>query len=306
MVPFNAKPRVLVVEDDKVQSQRFMAILSKADIDSTAVADGVEALGNMEQALPDAVLTDLQMPRMDGLKLVCEIRRLFPFVPVVLMTSHGSEQIAAQALRQGAAGYIPKNSSSREFIEMIEEVLESARHRGQRRRLFERLDSSEYQFTLHNDEELIGPLVIFFQEELDRLDLCDENVRIRVGVALREALINASQHGNLEVSSELRQEDENEYHQLVSERIQAAPYCDRRVDVRAHYTRERVRYEISDDGPGFDPRSLPDPTDPSNLERVGGRGLLLIHAFMDEVHHNERGNQIVMIKHRDKPAPEAS
>ena len=57
-----------------------------------------------------------------------------------------------------------------------------------------------------------------------------------------------------------------------------------------------VTYAIRDEGPGFDPSTLPDPTDPANLERVSGRGLLLIHAFMDEVRHNPTGNEITMVK----------
>jgi anti-sigma regulatory factor (Ser/Thr protein kinase) len=57
-------------------------------------------------------------------------------------------------------------------------------------------------------------------------------------------------------------------------------------------------FVVRDEGPGFDPTSLPDPTDPINLERVSGRGLLLIQTFMDHVEHNETGNQITMIKRR--------
>jgi anti-sigma regulatory factor (Ser/Thr protein kinase) len=48
---------------------------------------------------------------------------------------------------------------------------------------------------------------------------------------------------------------------------------------------------------------LPDPTDPANLERISGRGLLLIRTFMDEVHHNAKGNEVVMIKRRRVPSP---
>jgi anti-sigma regulatory factor (Ser/Thr protein kinase) len=46
----------------------------------------------------------------------------------------------------------------------------------------------------------------------------------------------------------------------------------------------------------FDPGTVPDPTDPANLERIGGRGLMLIRTFMDEVEHNEKGNRIILRK----------
>ena len=65
-----------------------------------------------------------------------------------------------------------------------------------------------------------------------------------------------------------------------------------------HATLDSATIIIRDEGPGFDLSSLRDPTDPENLEKAGGRGLLLINAFMDEVRHNERGNQITMIKNK--------
>ncbi len=59
-------------------------------------------------------------------------------------------------------------------------------------------------------------------------------------------------------------------------------------------------FVVRDEGQGFDPALLPDPTDPVNLERVSGRGLLLIQTFMDRVEHNARGNEITMVKFRAK------
>ena len=64
----------------------------------------------------------------------------------------------------------------------------------------------------------------------------------------------------------------------------------------ARESHSEATYIVRDEGPGFDPSILPDPTDPENLGKVSGRGLLLIRTFMDEVYHNERGNEIAMIK----------
>ena len=57
-----------------------------------------------------------------------------------------------------------------------------------------------------------------------------------------------------------------------------------------------AEFVIEDQGSGFDPGSLPDPTDPANLERVSGRGVLLMRTFMDEVDFSERGNRVTMRK----------
>ena len=72
--------------------------------------------------------------------------------------------------------------------------------------------------------------------------------------------------------------------------------------VQVELTSEGAVYRIHDQGRGFDPKSLPDPTDPRNLERSSGRGLLLMRTFMDDVSFNSTGNLVTMIKRRDKPA----
>ncbi|HEX4634034.1 MAG TPA: ATP-binding protein [Gemmatimonadales bacterium] len=124
---------------------------------------------------------------------------------------------------------------------------------------------------------------------------------VLLGVALHEALTNAMLHGNLELSSSLREADEKEYYRQSVERRDKEPFAQRRVRVTARYTHRELSFTIRDEGNGFDPALLPDPTDPANLGRVSGRGLLLIQTFMDRVEHNAKGNQITMIKYRTPP-----
>ena len=73
----------------------------------------------------------------------------------------------------------------------------------------------ESAFILENDPELILPLLKLLHEEIEGLNICDQCGQLQVGVALQEALYNALFHGNLEVSSELRQEDERLFEAVV-------------------------------------------------------------------------------------------
>ena len=86
--------------------------------------NGKEALEEIEKHIPDLVLTDMQMPEMNGLELVTAVKEEYPFIPVLLMTAQGSEEIAVQALRRGAASYVPEAASGPGF----------ARNRGARPR----------------------------------------------------------------------------------------------------------------------------------------------------------------------------
>src|SRR4029077_2239382 len=89
--------------------------------------NGKEAVEQFEQQMPDLVVTDLQMPEMNGLELVELVRELHPGVPVVLMTGFGSEDIAREAIEKGAASYVPKHDLAAELVETVGRLLATAR-----------------------------------------------------------------------------------------------------------------------------------------------------------------------------------
>ncbi len=296
--------RILVV-DDSVVDRRLAGGLLQEDgvLEIDYAIHGAEALTKMEQATPGLVLTDLIMPEMDGLQLVAAIRDAYPLVPVILMTSQGTDEVAVEALQQGAASYVPKRSLARSLLATVHRVLAISSRQQTQTRLMGCMTRSDYAFALENDCRLFAPLVTYMQEEITRLGLCDESERTRVGVALEEALVNALYHGNLEVDSALREEDEGAYYAMVEQRREQAPFGRRRIHVRASLSRHEAQLEVRDEGSGFDPASLPDPTDPANLDKPCGRGVLLMRTFMDEVVYNDRGNAVTLTKRRRGDVP---
>lgn len=192
---------VLIVDDYLVDRRIAGGIVEKVKgLRAAYAADGREALQAIGAEAPAVVLTDLQMPGMDGLTLVQQIRERFPRLPVILMTAYGSEDVAIQALRAGAANYVPKKALARELGETLRRILDLSADDRHRMRVFEALESRESSFRLENDPGLITPLIQVLQEDLGAMDVCDATARTRVGVALQEALSNALYHGNLEVS----------------------------------------------------------------------------------------------------------
>jgi CheY-like chemotaxis protein/anti-sigma regulatory factor (Ser/Thr protein kinase) len=300
-------PKILIVDDSRMDRQLAARVLQKHTawaelspddhLDLSYAEDGAAALSMINASAPDLVLTDLNMPNMDGLQLVEEVRIHHRQVPVILMTAQGSDEIALRALRSGAASFVPKKLLAQELLETVLSVLESANASRSHARLLDCLTACEAHFTLANDPALIPPLVGYLKDSRFRVCGSDETGLVRVTMALREAVLNAMHHGNLELASSLREGDEREYHRLARERMKQPPYCDRRVIVRAADTPDGSVYVIRDEGSGFDPTKLPDPLDPENMEKVSGRGLLLIRTFMDEVRFNPKGNEITMIKH---------
>ncbi|RMG39445.1 MAG: response regulator [Planctomycetota bacterium] len=294
--------RILVVDDSATQRDMVQILLEEAGHTVLQADDGKPALEIIHQQQPHLVITDLQMKEVDGLEVVRTVRENWPQIPVVLMTQYGSETIAAEALRLGASNFIPKKVLQEQLGRIVSELLEVVESRTKRDEMTAALRSvqrAEMEFVIGNDPRQASRLVAFLEDQLHQLDCFDQASVFRIVLALKEALVNAIDHGNLELDSKLRELENNEYHRLAEQRRIQPPYCDRKVTVVYRLEPDAVSYTISDEGPGFDPSQIPDPRDPENLVKASGRGLMLIQTFMDDVYFSERGNTITMVKQRE-------
>jgi len=298
---------ILVVEDSAVDRMLIGGLLGKqSGWDIEFVNDGQEALDRMSSSnaagqpsiLPEVIITDLQMPKLDGLQLVRKLRVSHADIPVVLVTSHGSEAIALDALRSGATSYTPKAMMKSDLVSTVKQVLEMAKRMRYTHDTQAMPAPKQVAFVLENEASLIGATIEHLQQNLPSWSDRD---RLQIGMAMDEALVNAMHHGNLEVDSVLRQtESEEGYYDLIRTRKHESPFCHRRVRVEAEFSDDHICVQITDDGCGFDPTVVPDPRAKENLHSVSGRGLFLIRSFMDQVAHNQAGNQITMTKLREQ------
>ncbi len=228
-------------------------------------------------------------------EVIQEVHHRFPGLPVIMITSHGNEDIALQALQQGAASYIPKRSLNARLLESTRTVLSVSSRERDFAEAAQFIDSQKTVLRLPNDRSVVSGVVAWMQEQATQRGIVESTDAVRLGVALEEALMNAIIHGNLEVSSDLRQQGgDSVYNEFIELHSVQEPFCDRRVVVSAELESERARFEIRDEGPGFDISSIPDPTDPENLLRPSGRGLLLMQAFVDDVEFNTKGNCVTL------------
>lgn len=293
-------PKILVVDDSQIDRKLAVGLLqSQMECEIIQAADGAQALSLLTPPLPDLVLTDLLMPEVDGLELVQEVRGLHPVVPVILMTAKGSEEIAAAALNSGAASYVPKKRLANDLVPAVTRLLASSNQERYHSRLMHHLHESQFRFVLHNDLELIGSVVAHAQEVLRCLPLGHETERLRVGVALEEALKNALYHGNLEIGSVTRDPQQRQH--LAAERLFDTPWGSRRIHLTGEVSRERAVFTIRDEGPGFDPSEfLAAELDADEPEC---RGIFLMRTIMDHVAYNDAGNEITLEKHCAQEEP---
>jgi CheY-like chemotaxis protein len=296
---------VLVVDDSSVD-RRFVGGLLARDGRYTVefAEDGSQALARMRELTPDVIITDLQMPNRNGLELVAAVRMHHASIPVILMTGHGSEALAVEALQRGAAGYVPKPQLGERLLEAVEEAMSMARADRTYEKLISCLNKCEFTFELDNDAALVDPLVDLIQQMVAGMRLSDATGRFRIGGAVKEALLNAIYRGNLEIGFRQMQDARSALAlgqpvDLVRERRRTPPYRDRKVHVAVQIDNGEARFVVRDGGPGFNPASVPAAGQPGSLDPETGRGLVLMRAFMDEVRFNDRGNEVTLLKRRE-------
>jgi serine/threonine-protein kinase RsbW len=109
----------------------------------------------------------------------------------------------------------------------------------------------------------------FILEEAQAAGYC-ENATFAIKLALEEAMTNAFRHGNKRDPS-------------------------KHITVRYEVSREKIEIEVVDEGDGFEPDKVPDPTQPEYIDRPHGRGIMLMRAYIDEVRYSQRGNAVRLV-----------
>lgn len=281
-VPQNApRARLLVAEDEPSIRTIFIRHLEGAGFHVTAVEDGRRALERLEAGETyDAVITDLNMPRMDGEELLRAIKTRAPETPVIVVTAVRDADAISRVFVNDAYRYLKKPFTREELVATVEGALAEARldKSGDEKARAIATDDGWVELTAPSKQEYLDR----FQDFCDRLlaSRLDEKARNELKIAVQELGQNAIEWGN-------------------------------KLDNRAAFKvawkllSDRILIRIEDQGKGFDPSTVPDPTiDPIAIiearekvgKRPGGFGIHLARRVMDKVTYNDRGNVVLMEK----------
>ena len=120
------KIRILIVDNNPILREGLKSVLSPIPIFDIVgeAADGLEAINLVERMLPDLVIMDISMPRMNGMEAIREIKKKRPGTKILAYTVHKIPEILTATLKAGADGYLLKDSSRTELIQSIQDILD--------------------------------------------------------------------------------------------------------------------------------------------------------------------------------------
>jgi two-component system response regulator AtoC len=117
--------KVLIVDDEEEALENCRRILSRVPYECVAASDPTQALELMERERPGLVLTDLRMPKLDGIEVLTAAKRMDPAVKVVLLTAHATIETAVRSMRYGAFDYMTKPFTSSELVQVVRRAFET-------------------------------------------------------------------------------------------------------------------------------------------------------------------------------------
>ena len=272
---------ILIAEDDPTTRHLLSSVLKAAGFSVATAAHGSTALGKLRKKKFDLLLTDIWMPRLNGLELMAHLRREAIRPKVVVMTSDDTPETVLRAVREQAYQYLTKPVDPKAVVALIRDAMAA---------------------------QPVSPPIEVLSARPDWVELL---VPCELGVA--ERISGFMNHFESDLPPDVRDQIGQAFRELLMNAIEWGGRLDPNQKVRISYLRGRrmLLYRIADPGTGFrfdglkhaavvNPPDQPwqhiEERDRKGL-RPGGFGIMMVKSLADELLFNEAQNEVVFVKY---------
>ncbi len=289
---------VLIAEDDIISQQILAHHVGMAGFTYRVAENGRQALELFNEERADLVLTDVNMPEMDGFSVLRAIREQDDQAIVVIITGDSSIEMVENALNHGANNYLHKPIDKGVLTKLLHKYAHLVAERVADGRIERMITDHCFRISIDNQTDVTTRVAQVLVSEC-KVDFSDKE-RLDMTLGLDELLTNAIEHGNLRISQEEKEEailKSDGLHQLHLRRAADPLHKNRRVSIEYHYVKGKYcEWVITDEGPGFDWKNIRNPLDDDGLFRPSGRGIFLSKIVFDELEYRGRGNVVCVRK----------
>lgn len=270
---------ILVVDDESMIIELLVRLLMEKGYEVSTAADGREALEFLRGHTCDLVISDVRMPRLDGMQLLRAVKDMNPRLPVIMISGYDETTTVVAALKAGAENFLAKPLDLDVLDQVMNKTLSLAAIRPKSCPLPATRQITRMQAP--SRPECVHDLVYQISLSAVAVGFARHNLENNLKLALAEAITNAMEHGN--------QWDETKL-----------------VEVEVVLDRCEMRTTVRDQGQGFNHHRMLNPTSNEQLLSERGRGVFLTNAIMDEVIYNQAGNEVTLVKRRSEEISKCS
>ena len=268
--------RILIVDDHDDLSSALSDVFGKTGYFVKTTESRAEAVELDRTEDYDIVITDLDGDRAFPPKMSDDTDDHCLPTADTGDTKGDSDRSHVKAFKVCATNYRRDEYSENELKNLFETVLNYKAQFVDEQNLVRQI-REKIEFVFPSAISLMHSILDYLMKRVEKVGVINPETS-NLFIALDEAFVNAVKHGNKYDANKI-------------------------IKVTAEVSTKEARFTVEDEGEGFDVNSIPDPTNPENLFKTSGRGVLFIHNIMDEVTYNERGNRLTMIKKSESQIP---
>lgn len=294
MTPDVSGKTLLVVDACHESRARVLEQTQERGLSVITATDPHVALTTFHMSVPDVVITDLFGPDRSGLTLTRQIKAERPVCAVILVGTDRSQDIVVSALKAGALDYLCKPIGAEDLWRTLDRAFVTIPRSIGDAPGIERI---EHLVVMKTDPAYIESTIAYLVS--GTLVPLPESLGLHLRAALHELLLNAVEHGALEISFPSKRDAlaSHTYDELLGRRRLDPRYQGRSVRIRSIYDRglRTIEFRIADEGQGFDwKRVLSGHREAGSEGALCGRGLKVARALFPDLTYNDRGNEAIL------------
>ncbi|MBN1799166.1 MAG: response regulator [Spirochaetales bacterium] len=292
----NKRKKILIVDDELSIRELLSELMHKHNHQVIAAENGMEAVKLYQLTHPDIVITDIKMPKLDGISLLKQLKSIDNNVLIILISSFGNEEILLEALRAGAVNFIRKPFKIEEITDTVENILAHKAQIESGSLPFHSVIDEKKEYVIVTEKAHLGYLINQITVNFKNIFSDEEIINLRLGI--EEMIANAIEHGNLAIGFSKKSEalKKGNFGSLLEQKLKNSENSQKQIFISSHLTKKSFSITIRDQGSGFDWKNLPS-LSAQSLHHYNGRGIILTKIFFDRVIYNDAGNQVTLKKY---------
>lgn len=295
------KDEILIIAEDEKRNSRIKDLIKKNVINAK-----VHTAKEINKAIDiyinnvkiDFVIIDSVSISFDSFELLKKLKRIKSRVGILLLSEEITKELSLKALEEGAYNLISLDRSADAILINIRSYFQGIENDRLKVEIIQFLEEGKLTYVLPNSLKYVPVVSYHLTRDLAQAGLVAEDEIDNVKFGLQEILINAIEHGNLEITFEEKSKllkKGYEISKIIDKFSKNKKYNDRKVRIDFTLTKEKAEYIVTDEGYGFDWKSLTKKNLKKDLFLEHGRGIAMAKKHFDEFFFNAKGNQVTMM-----------
>lgn len=293
------KNHILLISDNQEIINEILTLFKNTNIIFHVINDKEYIIKIFKKNVRiDFIIIDNNSYKYDTIELIKKLKKINNKIAILILSEYITDSLKDQLSKYNFINIFSLKNSKYEIKYNTLNYLISLKTAKLNIEVSKFLIMEKRIYKIPNSLKYVGPISEQLTRNLVEVGLINKDDLYNIKFGIQEMIINAIEHGNLEISYEEKTEflkQEMDINKIIDNYSKKDKFKNRKVVIKYYLTKDRVTYIIKDQGNGFDWRKIPDSINETNALLEHGRGIMMTKNYFDEFYYNKKGNQVTMI-----------